>query len=84
MKDRIDWVGLYLRSGQSNKTAGVAVDPALTGDMNRAELTSLSAAEQLLDRLEADGTRDRSLEIVGESEFVVRWHDLGGESGEEG
>jgi hypothetical protein len=38
-------------------------------------VSDLSAAEELLDRAEADGYRQRELVVMGTAAFLVRWRD---------
>jgi hypothetical protein len=40
-----------------------------------AVVSDLSAAEELLDRAEQEGYRERELVVVGNSTFLVRWRN---------
>jgi hypothetical protein len=46
--------------------------PVVTG-WHTLTISGLSAAEELLDRLEANGVAEAELFVLGESTFAVRW-----------
>ena len=57
-------------AGGGASAASAPPDPRV---WRAAAVSSLSAAEELLDRAEADGYDERELAMLGASAFVVRW-----------
>ena len=57
---------------EGSRERAALADPTV---WHSATVSDLSAAEELLDRAEEEGYKERELLVLGNSTFLVRWRD---------